>query len=92
MKFRIVLVLLLLSVSTLSAQNNQLNSKISFTYQGNSFEKILQIFEEKTDCFFQYDAALKPSKKWFVLEVENIESDEFEVEYFYSYDINDLLN
>lgn len=27
----------------------------------------------------------------FVLEVENIESDEFEVEYFYSYDINDLL-
>ena len=28
----------------------------------------------------------------FVLEVENIESDEFEAEYFYSYDINDLLN
>lgn len=71
MKFRIVLVLLLLSVSTLSAQTNQLNSKISFTYQGNSFEKILQIFEEKTNCFFQYDATLKPSKKWFVLKVEN---------------------
>ena len=71
MNLKVVLILLLLSVSTLSAQSNQLNSKISLSYQGNSFEKILQLFEEKTNCFFQYDASLKPTKKWFVVKVEN---------------------
>ena len=71
MKFRFALMLLFLLVSTSSAQTNQLNSKISFNYQGTSFEKILQIFEEKTNYFFQYDASLKPNKKWFVVNVEN---------------------
>ena len=48
---------------------------INMSVLNNDFDK--QIFQMKDGRF--------------VLEVENIESDEFEVEYFYSYDINDLL-
>lgn len=71
MRFGVFLMCLCYSLGGLKAQSNQLNTRISIDYKGQSFEKILQLFEEKTNCYFQYDAALKPSKKWFDVHVQN---------------------
>ena len=71
MRIGVFLMFLCFSFSALQAQTNQLNTKISLDYKGQSFEKILQLFEEKTNCYFQYDASLKPFKKWFDVHIEN---------------------
>jgi hypothetical protein len=71
MTLRIVLIILFAQFSVLFGQTNSLNSRISVSYTGNDFEKILKIFEQKTDCYFQYDAALKPKKKRFVVNYQN---------------------
>jgi len=63
MKLRIVLIILCVQFTVLFGQTNSLNSRISISYTGNDFAKILKIFEQKTDCYFQYDASLKPKKK-----------------------------
>ncbi len=70
-KLVVFLCLLGFCYSTSIAQNNALNNRISIFYTGYNFEKILQLFEDKTQCFFQYDASLKPSKKWFNVHIEN---------------------
>ena len=71
MRFGVLLCFLCLSLSAVNAQSNQLNTKITIRYKGQSFEKVLQLFEEATNCFFQYDASLRPSKKWFDVQIEN---------------------
>ncbi len=70
-KLGVFLCFLCACLCTLGAQSNALNSRITIVYKGQEFEKILQIFEEKTQCYFQYDASLKPSKKWFDVRIEN---------------------
>ncbi len=71
MKLRIVLIILFAQFSVLFGQTNSLNSRISISYTGNDFAKILKLFEQKTDCYFQYDASLKPKKKRFVVNYQN---------------------
>lgn len=71
MWFRIFLCFLFSQVSVLLGQENSLNSKISIQYSGSDFDKVLKIFEQKTNCYFQYDASLKPTKKKFVLNAQN---------------------
>lgn len=62
----------LLFQSQLFAQQADLNKYITYVSTNQTFDKILEGFEQKTGMFFQYDPSIVPEQKIFSVQYRNV--------------------